>query len=345
MTPASWLEVWTQRRARIGILAIAFVAISAAHVALGVATHGEHVAHVFLELGFLLSTVAGAVWFGVRGGTLAGAGAAVFLGAHAMWSWRGQPMENANQLAMMFVYVVVGTVAGALVDAEVRERRRRLDQERIATREKIVEALGALQSALGYRHEETRDHGDRVADLAVRLGRMLGLDSARLEQLRLAALVHDLGKIGVPDDVLLKPDELTPAERRHVQQHPAVAANILKHLHGAEGVAEIVLAHHERLDGSGYPLGLRSDALSAEARILAVADVYTALAEPRPYKAALSPATVLGVMAPLAGTTLDADAVEALRQLAGEERLPRAASSDRHCGASVAVWDVQPNGP
>jgi hypothetical protein len=315
MTTPSWLVGWKGLRARIGMLALALAATSAAHLALGVATHREHVAHVFLELGFLLPIVAAAVWFGVRGGVLAGTAAALFLGAHAVSSWRGQPMENANQVAMMLVYVVVGALSGALVDAETRERRRRVDQERLATREKILEALVALQSALGFRHEATRDHGERVAELAVRIGCALALDSGSLERLRLAALVHDLGKIGVPDDVLLKPTELSAAERRHVEQHPVIAANILRHLHGAEAIADIVLAHHERLDGSGYPLGRRAEAIPPEARVLAVADVYTALVEPRPYKGALSPATILALMAPLAGRTLDAQACDALRDV------------------------------
>ena len=345
MTTARWLEGLTGRWERTATLVLALVAMSAAHLALGVGTHREHVAHVFLELGFLLPIVAGAVWFGVRGGFLAGSGAAAFLGAHAIWSWRGQAMENANQLAMMVVYVVVGAVAGALNDAEARERRRRIEHERNATREKVVEALGALQSALGFRHEATQKHGERVADLAVRIGRVLSLDSGRLERLRLAALVHDLGKIGVTDDVLLKPGELTPAERKHVQQHPVVAANILRQLRGAEEVADIVLAHHERLDGSGYPLGSNGDAISPEARILAVADVYTALAEPRPYKGPLSTATILELMRPLAGAALDAKAVEALEAIVNKEPLLAAPPRNSDCSTPAAVRNVQPQSP
>lgn len=303
------------QRRRLVLLGVALAGISAAHLALGVRTHSEHVAHLVLELGVLLPIIGAAVWFGRRGGVGAAVAAALLLGAHALWSWRGQRMENANQFAMMFVYLVVGAVAGALVDAETRQRRLRVEQARLATREKVVEALVALQSALGFRHEATRDHGERVAELAVRIGRALAFDAESLERLRLAALVHDLGKIGVPDDVLLKPADLSAAERRHVEQHPVIAANILRNLHGAEEIADIVLAHHERLDGSGYPLARCADAIPPEARVLAVADVYTALVEPRPYKGALSPATILALIAPLAGTKLDARACEALRDL------------------------------
>jgi K+-sensing histidine kinase KdpD len=216
-----------RERTHVVLLGLALAGLAGAHLAVGVATHGEHVVHVALELAFLLPIVAAAAWFGLLGGVGAAGAAALLLGAHALWSWRGQPMEIANQLGMTVVYLVVGAVTGALVSAENRERERRVEQERWATREKVVEALAALQSALGFRHEVSRGHGKRVAELSVRLGRALQLDAERLDRLRLAALVHDLGKIGLPDDILLKPSELTAEERHHLEQHPLVAANIL----------------------------------------------------------------------------------------------------------------------
>jgi putative nucleotidyltransferase with HDIG domain len=289
-------------RSRAVLVGVMLAAISVAHYAVGVVTHPQHVVHVALELAYLLPVVMGAVWFAARGGLLTGCGAAALLGAHALVSWRERPMENANQLAMMLVFAGVGVVAGKLVEAERR-----------TTREKLVEALAALESALGFRHEATRQHGERVAALAVRIGRELSLDPAQLERLRLAALVHDLGKIGVADDVLLKPRELTPAERLHVERHPVVAADILRQLSGAEPIAEIVASHHERLDGSGYPRGLRAAEIPREALVLAVADVYCALAEPRTYKPAMPRTAILEVMAPLAGAKLDSAAFDALR--------------------------------
>ena len=295
-------EMENRMRARAVLVGVVLGAISLAHYAVGVATHPEHVLHVALDLAYLLPVIAGAVWFGTRGGLLAGCAAAALLGAHALSSWRGQPMENAHQLAMMLVFVVLGGIAGKLVDAERR-----------ATRDK------ALESALGFRHEPTRQHGKRVAELAVRIGSEVGLDAPRLERLRLAALVHDLGKIGVADDVLLKPGVLTPAERLHVERHPDVAAEILRQLRGSEPVAEIVANHHERLDGSGYPRGLRAEQMPRESMVLAVADVYCALAEPRAYKPALATSEILDVMAPLTGSKLDKAAFDALRAILGRK--------------------------
>lgn len=295
---------------RASVLALAFGAITIVHFTVGVASHPQHVVHVWLELGYLLVVIAAAVCFGVRGGLAAGAAAAAALGSYALSSWRGQPMENANQLAMMAVFVSVGAVAGALVDARSR-----------AQRENIIEALAALESALGFRDDATRLHGERVAGLAVLMGRALGFHRASLERLRLAALVHDLGKIGIADDVLMKPEELTPAERQHVEQHPRIAAEILRHLHGAEAVSRIVASHHERIDGSGYPAGLRAPEILPEALVLSVADVYCALAEPRPYKPALSTREILAIMTPLAGTKLDAAAFAALQSILASRHL------------------------
>lgn len=300
-------------RRRALALALALGALTVVHFTIGVASHPQHVVHVGLELGYLLVVIAAAVWFGVRGGLAAGAGAAAALGAHALSSWSGQPMENANQLAMMAVFVAVGAVAGGLVDAQFR-----------AKREKIIEALAALESALGFRDDATRLHGERVAALAVDMGRALGFDAASLERLRLAALVHDLGKIGIADDVLMKPEELTPAERHHIEQHPRIAAEILRHLHGAQAVSRIVASHHERIDGSGYPAGLRAHEIPREALVLSVADVYCALAEPRPYKPGLSTPEILDIMAPLAGKKLDAAAFGALQSILHQQGEPGA---------------------
>ena len=104
----------------------------------------------------------------------------------------------------------------------------------------------------GFRDRYTREHSERVAELALQVGRKLGIAADRLELVRLAALVHDVGEIGVPDDVLFQPDDLTPVERSIVERHPAVAADILSRISGTEEIAGIVVAHHECSDGSGY---------------------------------------------------------------------------------------------
>lgn len=146
-------------------------------------------------------------------------------------------------------------------------------------------ALKALGQVLEYRDLETKGHTERVVELALRLGRAVGFPD--LEGLRLGAYFHDLGKLALPDEILRKPTVLHPDEWRVVKTHPQVGLEILKNLPFLPQTAlNVVLYHHERWDGSGYPRGLKREEIPLEARIFAVADVYDALLSPRPYKRA-----------------------------------------------------------
>ena len=303
-------------RARAVLLAVAIAALTAVHLSLSVGTHRQHVVHVFFRGLYLVPVVAGAVWFGRRGALLCASAVAAAYASHVAISWRDQPMENVNQAAMIAVFLFVGAVSGALVEREARERARRIEAERRAERAAVIQGIASLTKALGFRDEYTHEHSERVSRLAVGLGLRLGLDEDRLERLRLAGLMHDVGKIGVRDDILFKPDELTPEERASIERHPVLAAEILRPIPGAAEIAGIVLAHHECPDGSGYPRGLRGEAIPLEASLLRVADVFSALTDSRPYKPALAPEEALRRMEALAATKLDAGGVRALRELA-----------------------------
>ncbi|MCA9572552.1 MAG: HD-GYP domain-containing protein, partial [Myxococcales bacterium] len=179
-------------------------------------------------------------------------------------------------------------------------------------------ALLGLAEALEVRDGYTRAHSEAVADLVVRLGTHLDLAPHQVEELRLAALVHDIGKIGVPDDILLKPGALTPEERQVIERHPLLAARILGVLDGTQGVVELVLLHHEYPDGSGYPRGLAGADVPLSARILQVADVFSALTDERPYKPSREPKEALGILQEMAGRKLDASVVAALVRVLDE---------------------------
>ncbi|MGH9366518.1 MAG: HD-GYP domain-containing protein [Thermoanaerobaculia bacterium] len=299
-------------------MVVSILLLSSTHLAVGVGTHRLHVIHVVFRGLYLLPIIAGALWFGARGGIMASlAVSAAYLG-HILLSWPKQPMENANQFAMIGVYLVVGAVSGILVDRQERERSRRLEAERRAQREAIVEGIASLANALGFRDEYTREHSERVARLAVEIGRRRGLSGEPLERLRLASMMHDVGKIGVRDDILFKPEHLTPEERTKIERHPVLAAEILRPIHGTREIAEIVLSHHECPDGSGYPRGLRGDQIPVEARILRVADVFSALTDARSYKPAMDARSVLAWMLAKEGTKLDQESVRALRSLVND---------------------------
>lgn len=287
-----------------------FLGIAAIHVLVGSATHGQHVVHAVFGAAYLLPIVAAASWLGPREGVLIALVSAL---ASSILLWLGPagPMERLDQSILAAVYVFVGAVSAVLVGAAERERRARLEGERNAQREALVQSLAGLSNALRERDDGTASHCERVAQVAERVGEELDLTQERMRVLRLAALVHDVGKIGVRDDVLLKPGDLTPDERIRIERHPTIAGEILRPIRGVEEIAEIVLSHHECPDGTGYPRHLTSATIHPLARVLRVADVYAALVEARPYKEPISPGAVLARMRLLKGK-LDPDALSGL---------------------------------
>ena len=154
-----------------------------------------------------------------------------------------------------------------------------------------------------------------AAELRPGLATALGLDTESRETLRRAALLHDIGKLGVSNRILDKPDRLNESEWSAVRRHPRLSMDILARVSAFKAVAEIAGAHHERLDGSGYHRGLVAEQLDRPSRILAVADVAEALSANRPYRSALGPDEVLGIMRADADRALDHDALAALEQV------------------------------
>lgn len=310
--------MWIRRNTKVLFLVSATLVVAAAHFLVGTGSHGLHVIHVILAGASLLIIAAGALWYGWRGGVTTAAATTVLFLIHVALDWPHQPMENANQLAFAAVYLFVGAVIGVLSDLEAREAARRIEAERGSQRNAIIRSLSALDQALGLRDDGTLTHSENVARLATKIARMMGLAEERIEELRLAALAHDIGKIGVRDDILLKPGKLDPQELAVMRRHPETAAAILSSIPGADRIAEIVLSHHERLDGKGYPRGLSGDQVILETRILSVADAYCALRERRPYKDAVEAAPVWKWLEEGAGTAFDPKVLQTLRALEGQ---------------------------
>ena len=161
----------------------------------------------------------------------------------------------------------------------------------------------------------TREHCDRVSAIAIGIAQRMGFDDPALRQLRRAALLHDLGKLSISNRILDKPGPLTETERRRFQDHPLLAEQILGRVSIFGEVAVVASAHHERLDGSGYPRGLAGDALTMPMRVLAVADVYEALISDRPYRRAYSPRDALDLMQEDVPRRLDPEAFAALEAM------------------------------
>ena len=180
-------------------------------------------------------------------------------------------------------------------------------------------ALQTLARAIDAKSTWTAGHSERVTRLAVAIGRRLGLDSVELELLRRGGLLHDVGKIGVPSAILDKPGRLNEDELRKVREHPAIGARILEPVQAYADVIPMVKHHHELLDGSGYPDGLRGDEIPPLVRVLTVADVFDALTSRRPYRAALNPATVVEFMKFESPARFEAEPVQALAAIVAEE--------------------------
>lgn len=300
---------------------------------------GTHVRDIVLSGLYLLPVTAAAMWFGWRGSILTASLVSGLYYLHIRLAWPDQPSENAHQLAMIAIYWLMAAVAGALVELQTREQCKGRKAEIKAQRDAVIQSIAGLSNALHARDEYTREHSERVAALAVELGRRRGLPSERLELLRLAALAHDIGKIGVRDDVLFKPEILSPEERAAIERHPLIAAEILRPIAGAREIADIVMAHHECPDATGYPRRCKLEDIPFEAHMLRVADVYASLTERRPYKPALPPKAAMRLIDSWAGTKLEAETVACLRDLYHEGRLqsPLASSVDQDPGPETIV--------
>ena len=179
--------------------------------------------------------------------------------------------------------------------------------------------LKALTAALETRDSETHGHSERVVNFSLRLGQELGLSAEQMRSLEFGSLLHDIGKIGVPDAILRKPAKLTEEEWVRMREHPLHGQRILRGIEFLEGAAKVVAQHHERWDGSGYPLGLRGAQIDLNARIFAVADAFDAITSDRVYRAGRSYEAALAELDEHAGRQFDPRVVEAFRRVPAEE--------------------------
>jgi putative nucleotidyltransferase with HDIG domain len=180
-------------------------------------------------------------------------------------------------------------------------------------RESYDGTLEALVSALDARDQETKGHSIRVSHYMMEIAREIGVKEGSKEwiDMQRGSLLHDVGKIGVSDTILLKPGKLTDDEWLFMRQHPEIGFNMLRQVKFLEGAAEIVLAHHERWDGKGYPRGLHEDEIPLGARIFTVVDTFDSMTSDRPYRKALSTLETLNEILRCSGTQFDPLVVEA----------------------------------
>lgn len=241
----------------------------------------------------------------------------IFVGSQSADLFFGADVTAHRSFELLKGLLFIGVTGGVLRWHLLGELRLRSDADaaRATATDRLVvlldQVVAALAHTLGQRDPYTAGHQERVATLAVAIARRMGLGEERVASIRTGALLHDIGKIGIPAELLAKPGRLTADEFNLIKGHVRMGEAIVSKIDFDAVVHNVVAHHHERLDGSGYPYGLRGDQISVEARIVAVADVVEAMSSHRPYRVALGPAAARTEICALRGSKLDAGAVDA----------------------------------
>ena len=210
---------------------------------------------------------------------------------------------------------------GIARDITARKRaEEELRQSYVRLERTLEGTVHALVAAIEMRDPYTAGHQRRVTQLACAIAKEMGLDGEQIEGIRMAGLIHDIGKINVPAEILSKPSPLTELEYGLIKMHPQIGHDVLKTIEFPWPVAQIVLQHHERMDGSGYPQGLSGEEIILEARILSVADVVEAMASHRPYRAPRGIDEALEEISRNRGVLYDPEVVDACLKLFSEMR-------------------------
>jgi putative nucleotidyltransferase with HDIG domain len=201
----------------------------------------------------------------------------------------------------------------------VEQRTAELDRALNSLEGAYRSTLKALTAALETRDSETHGHSERVVSYSLRLGREYGLNSEEMKSLEFGSLLHDIGKIGVPDSILRKPAKLTEEEWVRMREHPLHGQQILRGIEFLQGAARVVAQHHEKWDGTGYPLGLRAEEIDINARIFAVADAFDAITSDRVYRRGKSYEAAAQELDDWAGRQFDPKVVEAFHRVPKED--------------------------
>ncbi len=221
---------------------------------------------------------------------------------------------------MAIIYVEVG-ILGILLFFFPLLLARRSFELYTRMRKMYLDTIRTLAATIDAKDPYTHGHSERVSQMAIQLAKRLGFAESEIEYLEYAAILHDIGKIGIEDRILGKKDKLTDAEYEKVKEHPVIGANIMESIEFLKRCSQTVLHHHERFDGRGYPYGIKGEEIPKTARLLAIIDAYDAMNSDRPYRKKLSVEDILKELEQEAGKQFDPIMVEAFISLLKEKRI------------------------
>lgn len=235
----------------------------------------------------------------------------------SLWIWLSNHIllsvvSDAKTLSLLqsvkgtLFVLITGGMLYVLIDHDLR----RLAKVNRTLREGNEQSLRVLVSAMDIRHKETRDHSERVMRMTVALARLAGMDEEALHRVKFGALLHDIGKLALPDSILIKPGPLDAEETKVMRTHPQIGHDLLQRVDFLRPVIDIPYSHHERWDGNGYPRGLRGESIPLAARVFSVVDVWDALSFPRVYKPAWPEQEVIDYLRQISGSQLDPNMVK-----------------------------------
>jgi putative nucleotidyltransferase with HDIG domain len=270
---------------------------------------------------FYLPIFVAAFVYGWAGGAFAGLVAALVCGFLSPVDQGGTPQDTRTWLVRMVFFVLAGTIVGTFSSS----LRARLQQLRRLNAQVVL----AFARAIDAMHHDTAEHSSTVSKHAAAIAKELGLDRQTAERVRWAALLHDVGKLAVPRDVIDTPGRLTPPEWALVQAHVIASIRILEGIEDFGPYLGGVRHHHEHVDGSGYPDGLAGNAIPLDARIIAVADAFDAMTSSRPYRPPLSQADALSELRRGSASQFDPTIVEAFVRVLRRTEQPAAALNTR----------------
>jgi len=298
--------------AKVAAVAILLLSVTLILFAIPEGQGADRGPHELIRKLYYIPILLSASWFGARGAAASTAVATVACFGLIGGSWSADLGIQAGRLGEAGVFWLVGSLSASFFE----QQRKHSHEVETANENTLV----ALASALDMREHNTGVHSLRVADYTVRLAEELeARDRTFLEMLWKGALLHDVGKIGIPDGVLLKPGPLSGEEWEVMRRHSEIGSSMLRKISFLRESAEIVLFHHERFDGSGYPRGIAGEAIPLGARIFAVVDVYDALTTDRVYHGAASHEEGIRELREGTGTRYDPAVVSAFERISFEE--------------------------